>query len=77
MRIRTALATTALAAAALLGGAGSAFACEGHDSASVAAGGFQKEGGTGYYHNLGGPAGITEGASSSHKAGGWFGFLDV
>ncbi|MFD7899493.1 MULTISPECIES: hypothetical protein [unclassified Streptomyces] len=77
MRIRTALAATALAAAALLGGAGSALACEGHDDATVAAGGFHKEGAAGYYHNLGGPAGITEGAHSSHKAGGWFGFLDI
>ncbi|WP_046501593.1 hypothetical protein [Streptomyces odonnellii] len=76
MRIRTALAATALAATALLGGAGSALACEGHD-ATVAASGFHKEGGVGYYENLGGPAGITHAGSASHKAGGWFGFLDA
>ncbi|MFF3754855.1 hypothetical protein ACFYYH_31165 [Streptomyces sp. NPDC002018] len=77
MRIRTALATAALAATALLGGASAASACEGHEEATAAAGGFHKEAGKHYYHNLGGPAGITEGASSSHKAGGWFGFLDI
>ncbi|WP_066950643.1 hypothetical protein [Streptomyces lushanensis] len=77
MRIRTVLATTALAAAALLGGAGSALACGDHDEATVAAGGFHTEGAAGHFHNLGGPAGITQGASSSHKAGGWFGFLDI
>ncbi|MFD6342568.1 MULTISPECIES: hypothetical protein [unclassified Streptomyces] len=76
MRIRTALAATALATTALLGGASSAFAWEGHE-VTAAAGGFEAAGGTGHYHNLGGDAGITEADHSAFEIAGWFGFLDL
>ncbi|MFH8484051.1 hypothetical protein [Streptomyces longisporoflavus] len=52
MRIRTALAVTALAAAALMGASGTALANDDDDRGYH--GGFA-------YENLGGPAGITEG----------------
>ncbi|MEV8314038.1 hypothetical protein AB0Q95_07665 [Streptomyces sp. NPDC059900] len=61
MRIRTALAVTALAAAALMGASGTALANdEGYH------GGFR-------YENLGGPAGITEagGYRSADDDRGW------
>ncbi|MFJ9031606.1 hypothetical protein ACIRQP_24430 [Streptomyces sp. NPDC102274] len=74
MRIRTALAATALAATALLGGASSAFAGEDHDL-TAAAGGLHAAGGTGYYENLGGDAGITDAGFSAFEVDGWFGFL--
>ncbi|MEU3740300.1 MULTISPECIES: hypothetical protein [unclassified Streptomyces] len=56
MRIRTALAVTALTAAAVLGASGTALAHGDYDQGSVA------------FENVGGPAGITEGAG--HFAGG-------
>ncbi|WP_344523993.1 hypothetical protein [Streptomyces rectiviolaceus] len=58
MRIRTALAATALAAAAVLGASGTALA---DDDRGWQGGGFA-------FENLGGPAGITEGAG--YGAGG-------
>ncbi|MFC8129203.1 hypothetical protein [Streptomyces sp. NPDC057302] len=60
MRIRTALAVTALTAAAMLGASGTALA---HDDDR---GGWQ---GSVAFENLGGPAGITEGAG--HGEGGY------
>ncbi|MGW0902669.1 hypothetical protein [Streptomyces sp. NPDC002853] len=52
MRIRTALAVTALTAAAVLGASGTALADDDHEGMRA---GFA-------YENLGGPAGITEAA---------------
>ena len=59
MRIRTALAATALAAAAVMGASGTALAHDDYDQGSE---------GSVAFENLGGPAGITEGAG--HFAGG-------
>lgn len=66
MRIRTVLAATALAAAAVLGASGTALADDDHDNGWK--GGFT-------YENLGGPDGIT--AATGHGEGkhdnGWKG----
>ncbi|MGW7065833.1 hypothetical protein ACWGII_21915 [Streptomyces sp. NPDC054855] len=63
MRIRTALAVTALTAAAVLGASGTALADDDHEGGRA---GFA-------YENLGGPAGITEAAghfdSDDHDGG--------
>lgn len=59
MRIRTALAATALAAAAVLGAGGTALADDDHDG--------RWKGGVAF-ENVGGPAGITKGAG--HFEGG-------
>lgn len=62
MRIRTALAVTALTAAAVLGASGTALADDDHEGMRA---GFA-------YENLGGPAGITEAAGhfdSNHDGG--------
>ncbi|MFF1696636.1 hypothetical protein ACFVXC_24005 [Streptomyces sp. NPDC058257] len=59
MRIRTALAATALAAAAVMGASGTALAHDDYDQGSE---------GRVAFENLGGAAGITEGAG--HFAGG-------
>ncbi|WP_237330196.1 hypothetical protein [Streptomyces sp. BA2] len=65
MRIRTALAVTALAATAVLGASGTALADDDHDRGWRA--GFA-------YENLGGPAGITKAAGhgeGGHHDRGW------
>ncbi|MFJ8821777.1 hypothetical protein ACIREE_08325 [Streptomyces sp. NPDC102467] len=59
MRIRTAVAVTALAAAAVLGASGTALAHDDADYGSQSAYG---------YENLGGPAGITK-AGAFHSEG--------
>ncbi|WP_369217991.1 hypothetical protein [Streptomyces flavofungini] len=55
MRIRTVLAATTLAAAALLSASGTALADDGYEAGS-------------YYHNVGGPLGITD-AGTYHDGG--------
>jgi hypothetical protein len=77
MRLRTVLVATAFAATAVLGGAATASADAGpyggHHGAS-GAGGFAKEGAAGYYHNLGGPAGITHAGGVKFREKGWLAF---
>ncbi|MFE2377393.1 hypothetical protein [Streptomyces sp. NPDC059398] len=82
MRLRSMLVAGAFAASAVLGGAASASALDyGHDHGHhhhhgvAAAGGFEKEASGIYYHNLGGPAGITDAGAYKDMSKGWFAFL--
>ncbi|WP_406135296.1 hypothetical protein [Streptomyces sp. NBC_01089] len=83
MRLRSMLVASAFAASAVLGGAASASAHDyghghGHHHGHhgiAAAGSFHKEAGGIYYHNLGGPAGITDAGAYKNASEGWFGFM--
>lgn len=82
MRLRSMLVASAFAASAVLGGAASASAHDygyGHEHHQhhgiAAAGSFHKESSGLYYHNLGGPAGITDAYAYHNASEGWFGFM--
>lgn len=76
MRLRTVLVATAFAATAVMGGAVTASANDGHHGhhGASGAGGAAKEGAGFYYHNLGGPAGITHAGGAKFKEKGWLAF---
>ncbi|WP_405913846.1 hypothetical protein OG760_31915 [Streptomyces sp. NBC_00963] len=81
MRLRSMLVASAFAASAVLGGAASASALdwghghEHHHHSIAAAGAFHEEKSGIFYHNIGGPAGITHAGAFKEERAGWFAFM--